>query len=184
MNLKGGQNTWEQKNAEILHEYRNTKHSVTQIAPAMVFLDRYVRGGIIPLANLTMTQSEAKRVRDTNQKSYNQKLQLKNKKGKHFAEGDWVKVKCPPNVTNRKYGKPIQISKQIGPYTYLLTDGRKRNQRCLVAVFGMSDDCRTSKEKCCSSSAEEESCSRRVIILEEESRSAANLADSATNLSV
>jgi hypothetical protein len=136
MNLKiDKRKTWEEKNAEILFEYRNTKHTVTQVAPAKIFLDRYIRGGIIPLANFTKaTGNESCQLRDTNQKEYNERLRRKNKNGKRLVEGDWVKVKCPPSVTHRKYGNPIQISEQIGPYTYMLTDGRKRNQRCLVKV--------------------------------------------------
>ena len=45
-----------------------------------------------------------------------------------------------PNVIHNKYVNPIiQIKEQIGPFTYVLTDGRKRNQRCLVKVYGMSE---------------------------------------------
>ena len=67
-------------------------------------------------------------------------LQIKNRKSyPELKPGEWVKVKCPPGC-RRKFGRPIQIKEKIGRYTYELTDGRKRNQRCLCKVYGMSDN--------------------------------------------
>ena len=50
------------------------------------------------------------------------------KKGTSYAEGDWIKVKCPPNITHRKYDNQSYSDLKTKSENKLRTDRWKKRE--------------------------------------------------------
>lgn len=120
--------SWNPTVTQFLQTYRATPHSATGLSLYELFCGRKMRTCLNILPPPVTSKSLV-----------SQKVSLSQKKMKvytdsrrrartpNFKQGDWVRIQSPVHVPkgHPKFSKPLQITRQIGPCTYQLSDGRK-----------------------------------------------------------
>ena len=107
---------------EFLMVYRATEHATTGLSPSVLLHGREIRTVLEP------TRTTRKKVSfDADLPSY-AKYKQENKTNVVFKLGDKVKLKHP---RTRKIILGLTVEEIVGPYTVMLSDGRKWNNRHL-----------------------------------------------------
>ena len=137
---------------EFLFIYRSTPHATTGFSPMELLHHCKMRTGL-----------NVKELHDTNVSIETCELQKtvldKQSKSKAFTDvkrsakitklkvGDMVRVKIDGHVRkgHKKYSKPIKITKQKGPATFVTEDGKTRNQNQL-AYYPINDQSDNNNE--------------------------------------
>ena len=114
---------------KVLFSYRCTPHSATLISPCVSMTGWQFNSGlprVLPASDTSVTQ-RTQSLRDNILKDH---LRWKNTSGKQcqLKINDLVRVK----QVDGKYSRPMKIVKQLGPYSYELEGGIKRNVRRLA----------------------------------------------------
>ena len=133
---------WKQCMYDFLTVYRATPHATTGIAPSVLLHGRQIRTRLNIAGWKANGKGKTEKMRpeirvQSKQNKYKKYTDRKrNAKEREFKVGDFVRVKKPGIVVkgDRKYSKPVEISRKIGPHTYETSDGKRWNINKLVQV--------------------------------------------------
>ena len=131
---------WKQSMYEFLTVYRATPHATTGIAPSVLLHGRQIRTRLNIVGVKTFCK-ETREVVKPEEKVHSNQMKYKayadkkrNAKEFEFNVGDWVRIKKPGIIVkgDRKYTRPVQITKKISSRTYETRDRRRWNINKLI----------------------------------------------------
>lgn len=120
----------------LLH-YRAIQHSTTGVSTAFLMLGHELH---LPLDRLSPTLPQGPRVRASvahQQRRIKQKFDLSAcAKVPDIQAADWVRVRRPhrDHKLASYWSSPLQVTHQLGPVTFLLSDGTRWHASCLCKV--------------------------------------------------
>ncbi|KAJ7998292.1 hypothetical protein DPEC_G00221180 [Dallia pectoralis] len=128
--------------SQTLLHYRATAHSTTGVSPAALMLKREL---VLPLTRLRPPMATCPRPCPAAVKAHVKRQQSSMKRRfdeKHKAKwpairvSDWVRARRPhrANKLSSFWSAPYQVSRQLGPASFQLTDGSRWHASCLRRV--------------------------------------------------
>lgn len=122
---------WKAEVTSFLHNYRATPHSTTGVSPFELLRGRKMRTklNIFPPQKERVHEDVRRTVRE---RQCAMKVYTDTKRGAkapRFKCGDNVRIRKPMHVhkADARFTGPLSVKKQIGPSTYILSDGKKWN---------------------------------------------------------
>ncbi|XP_043201820.1 uncharacterized protein K02A2.6-like [Amphibalanus amphitrite] len=122
--------------------YRTTPHCSTGEAPSVLLHGRRMRLNLPVVEEAAHDKRISDRVAKQQRRNKRNYAARKGVKRPSLRPGDLVRVKKPGHVPKdqSRFSAPVPVTQQLGPATYLLADGTRRNAAHLASVPSGSQD--------------------------------------------